>query len=426
MLGSSFVFSPVALSRTVLVAFFSVFAIPFASDASAQVTADTSLESDSAAVTVRIDTIDGQSIVGRLRGLSDQGAVIVVDGDEASPRMLPLDQIMVAQRLNPPASTPTVSRVGLAGGSRVAIESITADGTTATLAVRGGKPMAVPLKRLRWVRFRAPSAAVDPQWLGLVETPRTSDTLVVRRQGDSIDEVAGVVMAIGAEAVTFNLDGDEMRAPIARLEGLLLATPAGEEAAGDGAVTVDDVSGSRWVATEILPGGDADKRGDTVRLRLGDGAEYRLPLAAISKIELSGSVDFLATGEPVEMRYVPMVSIGLSPELAGQWLGPQRLGNRDLVMRADSHVEYRLDEGFQSLVGSVDFDPAVTAGGQCVVRISLDGKPVWEETFDVSAVSPRGFELPVGGARRVRFEVVAGGDGDLGDTVRFRQPRVTK
>jgi len=34
--------------------------------------------------------------------------------------------------------------------------------------------------------------------------------------------------------------------------------------------------------------------------------------------------------------------------------------------------------------------------------------------------------LPLSGVRRVRFEVVAGDGGDLGDTVRFRQPRMLK
>jgi len=378
-------------------------------------------KSDDNVISVKVSTLDGRTLEGAMSRLGEAGLSLL--GNDSAPQLIPLDQILAIQRINAPATTPPVARAGLSNGTRLSLDSITAAGATANVQIRGGKSLQIPLKQLRWVRFRGPSAGVDPQWLGLIDRARTSDSLVIRRAGDAVDEVAGIVVGIAAESVSFSLDGDTMSAPVSRLEGLLFST-AGDAAAGSskaGPVLVDDIYGSRFVAASIEGG-----ENDTIQLRLGDGVDYALPLDQIAKIELTGSVQFLATLEPVESRFVPLVKIGIAAGLADQWLGPEVAEGRDLILRSTSHVEYRISEGFQTLAGSVDFDSSVTAGGTCIVRLLLDGKVAWEQTLDVGDASIRGFELPIAGVRRVRFEVAAGDDGDLGDTVRLRQPRITK
>src|SRR5690606_41010881 len=49
----------------------------------------------------------------------------------------------------------------------------------------------------------------------------------------------------------------------------------------------------------------------------------------------------------------------LPAELAGRWLGPESQNDRDLILRANSHVEYRVSDGSQMLLGSVEYDPEV-------------------------------------------------------------------
>lgn len=375
------------------------------------------------AIAVRIDTIDGLSKTGTLGGLSGDGVNLL--GDDSTPQVISLAQILCVQRINPPPATPPGSRIGLAGGSRLAIDGVKTEGAAATLRIRGGEKLEVPLKQLRWIRFRNPSAAVDPQWLGLIERQRASDSLVIRRPGDAIDEVAGIVLTIGDDSISFSLDGDTMQAPISRLEGVVFTTTGTDAQSGvgtsQGSVVVNDIFGSRFVATSITGSDDG-----AIDLQLGEQLKYRMPLESISKIELTGSVEFLAMVNPVQSQYVPLVKIGIAPELVGKWLSPEVVDERDLLMRSTSHVEYRLSAGFQTLVGSVDFDPQVSSGGKCIVRILLDGKSVWEQALEVSDLSSLGFELPIDGARRVRFEVSGADDGDLGDTIRLRQPRITK
>lgn len=374
-----------------------------------------------AVINVRVATIDGGTVEGPLRTIGQTDLRLGGEGDAAE-RVIALEQVLSIERLDRGEAAVPAMRAGLAGGSRVALQAVKTEGTTALLAVRGQEPLSVPLKQLRWLRFRAPSPAVDPQWLGLVERPRAADALVIRRPGDVVDEVAGIVLAIGDESVSFDLDGDTIQAPLSRLEGLLFASTAdAAPAPAQGSVTIDDLDGSRWVATALGPGSDSE-----IELHLGNDLVHRLPLERISRMELSGSVEFLAAQPPVETSYAPYLAIGLPAELAGRWLGPESQNDRDLILRANSHVEYRVSDGSQMLLGSVEYDPEVSAGGDCVVRVLLDDQTVWEQTLSVSEQSPRGFELPLNGARRVRLEVDSNGDSDLGDTVRVRQPRMTK
>jgi hypothetical protein len=374
-----------------------------------------------AVVDVRVATLDGNTVEGPLRSLGS--ADVQVGGDATGPaeHIIALDQVLSISRLEPTATTRPAARAGLAGGSRIAISQVSTEGAQAQLAVRNQASLSVPLKQLRWIRFGSPAAAVDPQWLGLVDRPRSADALVVRRPGDAIDEVSGIVLGIGQESVSFDLDGDTMQAPRARLEGLLFASTAADLAADQGKVIVDDIDGSRWVAISLGPGRDGE-----VELNLGSGLLYRLPLDRIEKVEMTGAVEFLAGLPAAAAGYAAHLSLGLPGELATTWLGPESDAGRDLLMRATSHLEVRVPDGSQTLLGSFEFDQRVAAGGNCVVRVLVDSQPVWEQTLDVSDPSPRGFELPLGGARRVRLEVAAGADGDLGDTVRVRQPRMMK
>ncbi len=66
----------------------------------------------------------------------------------------------------------------------------------------------------------------------------------------------------------------------------------------------------------------------------------------------------------------------------------------------------------------------VAKASSVTVRIELDGKTVWEQTLLDAA--PRGFELPLDGARRLAIRVETDGDGELGDTVRIARPRLLK
>jgi len=367
-------------------------------------------------VQVRVTTVDGVTNDVELLRVTNFGLEIEASGNTQN---IAFDNLLSVTRIAPSSITPPVMRAELLNGSRIAINGVTSDGDAAILNLRDQEPLTVPIKQVRWVRLRSSSPAADPQWLGMIDKVRAADVLVVRRAGDALDEVEGFVKSITAKTVTVDLDGEDLPAPIEKLEGILFASSSAESPQGK--ILIEDTSGSRWQAVAITSGKD-----DSFVIELGGGMSHELPLSLLRKIETTGSVQYLGTESPAESSFVSTSKIGLSDELASRWFGVESDSSRDLIMRADSFVEYRLDEQFSAVVGSVQFDPSVTAGGNCAMKILLDGKVVWDQTFDVKDPKPRGYELPIGSARRVRFEVTTAGDGDLGDSLRFRQPRLVK
>ncbi len=367
-------------------------------------------------VEVRVTTVDGVARDAALLAVTETGIEIESSGVK---QRLEMDELLTVTRFNPPPSSSPAMRVELSSGSRIAISELTTNNANATLITRNQAPLTLPLKQIRWIRFRPASPGVDPQWLGMIDKPRTSDVLVIRRSGNSLDEVQGIVKSITDKVVTVDLDGDDLLAPIEKLEGVLFATPATPDEPEP--IIVDDLSGSSWRVVGIKP-----SAATAILLDLGNGLQHELPLDQLRRIETTGSVQFLAMETPAESSYAAVTGLGLNADLANRWFGAQSDASRDLVMQADSRMEYRVDEQFNTLLGSAQFDSSVTAGGKCLLRILLDEKVAWEQTFDVEDPAPRGYELPLEKARRVRIEVQSAGDGDLGDTLRIRQPRLVK
>jgi hypothetical protein len=366
-------------------------------------------------IQVRVTTVDGQTREVTLQGVRKSEVVIESSGNQET---IAIENLLALERVEPSSTTPPTMRVELFGGSRIAAASAASSGSDIELTIPEQPSLQIPLNQVRWLRFRPSSPATDPQWLGMIDNQRTADVLVVRRAGDALDEVQGIVKSITKDSVKIDLDGDDLDAPVAKLEGVLFANSS--SVASSGSVIIEDIQGSRWHAKSLN-----EENAGSLTLEFSEGIKHVLPLDQLSRIETTGAVQFLAKEEPAEDEFSPSTKIGIDPALAKQWLSVGTDGN-DLIMQAESHVEYRLSDQFSTLIGSVQFDPSVSAGGKCSLRILLDDNVVWDQLFDVDDPAQRGYELPIGKARRLRFEVKTGGDGDLGDTLRIRQPRLVK
>lgn len=368
------------------------------------------------AIDVRITALDGTTTDVSLSKI-EAGELVVQDGSTTQRRAL--SEILEVARVDSPTELlPTIS-VELLDGTRLTATSIKIEGGQLTISLVKQPALQVPLKQVRWIRFRTPSTAIDPQWLGMTEKTPSTDTLVIRRAGDSLDEAAGIVKSADEKTVKFDLDGDVLDAPIEKLEGIVFANPLPNT--DDAKVSVQDTHGSRFRVRSV----SGDDHGNVV-LILSDSISHSFPLEQLNKIESTGSLQFLATVPPVETTFQSVSQVGLEPELAKAWFAPQASNDRDIDLTGDAAVEYRVDEGFASLQGSAELDDEVKSGGKCSLRILLDNKVVWDQTFDVTAPEARGFDLPIGKAKRVRFEMKSGNDGDVGDHLRILQPRLVK
>jgi hypothetical protein len=367
-----------------------------------------------AVVPLRATLTDGKSVEGDFAGVAESKLQLNVDDETQS---LAFDELQSVERLEPDedATGPTY-RVTLAGGSKVAAQDVFVVAENLLIEPRRQAKLSVPLKEVLSIRFRAPAPATDPQWLGLLEQKARGDLLAIRRANDQLDPVPGVIESIAGGVVKFAMDGDTIDAPITKLEGIVLgrtATPSKTT------MQVTDHYGSRFSVAKLLP----SKADEPLKLQLSDSVTHSVPVEHLSAIFFSGGMQMLAAVEPAQVDYEGYVQTKLSADLQSTWFAPQADGD-DLVINGEGMIEYRVEDQFTNLAGAVRRDPSVDKAGDVTVEIFVDDQSVWKEVL--TDAQPKGFEVPVDGARRVRFKTDVAADGDLGDKVRITRPRLLK
>ncbi|WP_164101344.1 NPCBM/NEW2 domain-containing protein [Candidatus Laterigemmans baculatus] len=381
-----------------------------------------------AGLAVRVTPVAGEPYAAELEAITAETLTLLVAGESKS---VPRAEITRIEATEPAAiQGPTVS-VGLADGSRLKAEGFRIEGSEATLELRRQEPLEVPVRGLRWVRFRPPSPTIDNAWLGLLGDDRAEDMLVIRRSAETIDQVNGVVIGADATTVRFSVGDQEVPAPVARLEGIVFGGSAAAGEAESSGITVVDTLGSQWAVRSLTLASvanlsAAERAEGVLEMEILDGQQRSLRLDQLDSIRFEGNTQLLAAESPVESQYTPLVQLPIDQPRLLRWLGPRVEGDRDLILRSRSSVTYRVDPKFGAFATRIAPDASVAAGGGCDVRILVDGEVVWNETV-LPSDAPRGVELDLGSARRVTLEVDYGdgeGRSDAGDVIRFIEPRL--
>jgi len=370
---------------------------------------------NSPATEVRLETTSGETISGTWAGNSEAVVRLTVDGDRQE---VPLEQLV---SLHPVSEVPQTdgppTAVTLADQSTINARQQTLADETLRIEPLGQPAIEMPLNRVRSIRFRRGTATTDPQWLGLLEKEHRSDVMVIRRGNEQLDPIEGVVVGMDAQTLKFELDGDPIDAPLDRLEGVLFRTA--ESDAGRPNVQVFDRNGSVFFASRLEP----STQDDAIELLLPGRVRHTIALEEIDRIVWASGRVLLAQETPADSGYRATINVKLPAELLRRWFAPSAEG-QDLVADPGGFVEYRVEEGFQKLAGSVVRDPEVADRGSVQIRILVDGNVAWEQSLTDD--NPKGFSIDVANSRRVRLEVNSGGDGNVGDRIRFKKPRLLK
>ena len=368
------------------------------------------------ALPVVLETNSGESITGNFVGVGDGTIEIQVDDQVQS---VDFDDLAVLTPASAPAAVgPKSPRVTLVNGSQIAAEAVSLTGDEMIIEPRRQQPLRANVKSVKAIRFRPPSAAVDPKWLGIIASESRGDTLVIRRGDDRVDPQTGIIQGITDGKVAFDLDGSKLNAPIDRLEGVVFGST--ETIANPPRIQIQDIYQSSWLAVKLEPSG----AGEPIVVRLGDSLSHRIPVDQIESIRWSGGTVLLAAESPAVNVVQPYIATNVDASLTESLFAAHTSDGADLIVNGGGSVQYRIEPGYRLLAGAVRRDKAVRLGSQVTVSIDLDDKRVWTETL--SDGQPRGFELSVGDARRITFLVAHAGDGDLGDAVQFVRPRLLK
>ena len=367
-----------------------------------------------AVLPIRISTVDGRKLEGNFHGVKEKA--LVVETNQGVEK-LAFDDLVSIAPVAVSEGTPPKLRVTLAGGSLIAAQSVSLADDILAVELRRQPSLKIPVREVKSVRFRAASASTDPLWLGLLEQAPRADLLAIRRTTGQIDPAPGIVNGIANGKVEFMIDSDSIQAPIEKLEGVVFGAAKAPQQSTD--IQLVDKYGSRWAAMSILPAG---KEGPW-RIKLSNKVTHEVPLDHIESIFWSGGFKLLASQTPAESTYEAYLKTAVSPKLLNDWFKPSA-EDEDIVINGGGAVAYRIDSQYKTLAGAVRRDPLVNKAGEVTVKILLDDEVVWNQTIDDA--SPRGFELPINKARRVKFVAESGDDGDAGDIVRITRPRLLK
>lgn len=368
-----------------------------------------------AVLPVVVETNDGNKIHGELSGFTADALLLNEAGKTTTVPFIDLSSMRPTEADGRVAPQ---KQVALTNGSRIFVTDLKLNDDGLFIEPRRQDSLLLPINRVRAIRFRRSTAETDAQWLGLVNSEHRGDTLVIRRPGNKLDPQQGVILSITSETVEFNLEGTTVNAPTIQLEGIIFG--GSEEINETPSIRVTDIYGSNWAVTGIKP----NQEGQPLTMQLDGQTEHAISLDQIARIDWSSGISILAMEKPVTSSFRSYLPTKLDPSLLNRFFGPQSDQESDLIVNSGSMIEFRIGPEYQTVAGTVQRNPSNGKASKLAVNVKLDGKVVWTQTL--SDATARGFEIDVNEARRVIFEVENGGDGNLGDTVRFSRPRLLK
>lgn len=380
---------------------------------------------------VKITGLDGNSIDGQLRSISSGQVTVETAGGAQS---LALDAVMAidlisgdAKSSDPALAVADAGQIWMHDGSRVAASAVTRTAQDFLFDSPVLGEQSLPAEAVRAVRLAVDDKSLTSQWQTFLQRDGQKDLLIVpKRDGSGLDFLAGIVSAISTEQVSFLLDGDTIPVPIARVYGVVFASPV--ERSNKPQSVVQLRSGDQLAAKAIL------FDGAQFRITSSWGSEVRLNTDVIRRIDFSsGRIQYVSDLEPLREEFDGIDPDGslfsglIDPATARMMYGPRRDSTMDprqkirlrnrrfdkgLCLHSRTTLSYALDRNYESLeaIVGVDDEVAFNQVSQVSLKISADGEVVFEKVFQTDE-DPVNLKLPMAGVSTLTI-LVDYADGD--------------
>ncbi len=391
-----------------------------------------------AAVGPQFETAAGPGAkVGTLVGVSENGVTLATSLGKVE---LPADEVIELRRhgdaqFRPP---PGAMHVEFVDKSQLMTREFRVEKSTAMLAVFGSDTIQVPTAWIANVRFQEQPAKIAEQWAEIVGTPRTTDSLVLRKQ-NALDYLSGVIVEVNADVVKFETDGEKFDVKRSRVEGLIYAA-ARRGLTKASLCTVVDTAGSRYEAESMALADGA------LAVVTPAGLKTSIPLDRLDRLEYK--VEYLSDLKPESIEQLPYLAIPkVAPSFESRFHrprfnaalepGPLRLAGttytKGVSLYTRTELVYRLPEKYSRLAAVVGLDPSESHTGSVRLVISGDdkssaeksgtGKVLFDRIIQGSEVVPISVDLA--GVRRLKVLVDFNGD-EISDRVNLCQPRLMR
>ncbi|MEC7598054.1 MAG: NPCBM/NEW2 domain-containing protein [Planctomycetota bacterium] len=370
----------------------------------------------------RIQPIYGESIETPKVAMDEQGMFQL--GERLPQAWTSLRRIVFPQRKTTPSDASWLVQL-VAGGKLWSTTAPKFDGENVQFTTRYGV-VEFPIEQLvGWYRRETLQDSVNssPPPAKLDE-----DQLAVELEGQS-QYLAGLLEAVEDDHFVFTFEGETREIPLARVQGIFMAT-AGLIQPDEGfLVTLTDDS-------QVF-GEPIQWTNEQLTLDLAGLKQIRLPADEITRVEIrSPHLTFLSDVEPesaeVKGLLLPARSWKRDLTVDGHPLTHAPSDNssriqtysKGLGVPSESRITY-LRSDFDRLISHVCLDPAKRGAGDCVVEVLLDGKTVFQKRLTGTSPSTE-IDVPLGSSERVSLAVRFGEKLELADHVNWCDARLIR
>ena len=394
----------------------------------------------------RIDTLDGQSIVGSVNELT-AGQLVVRTAK--GPLALKLSEVRMLSPAEKPAgataltpsdrSTSSAAQhaakpavwVELIDGSRLSGTNCEVKKSTATFTLIDGQKFEILTKWIAQIEF-PPSEGQPLEWPVLPADP-AADLIVVRKK-DDVDLVEGSAGDISAETVNFVVDGENIPVKRAKVLGVVYVHPPGTSAPSEATCLVTDAAGWHVKAKSVtmLVG--------QLQIATTFGPTLTRPWDVVRGVDFSaGRIEYLSDLPAESMQWTSYLDFGDRLAALASYYQPRRdrtLDNRPLrlgkktyakglALSSRTEIVFKIAGKGKQFRATAGIDDSVRDLGHVQLNISGDGRTLYSGKL-TGHTAPVDLDLDVAGVKRLKIVVDFDGGIDVGDYLDLCDARIVK
>jgi hypothetical protein len=385
--------------------------------------------------TFRLNLLDGKTLEGTIVSVSQKQ--LEFKSSSGTEQFL-ADQIKSLQRVETAADSATTRKlpptvVQLRDATILRTNSIELAGKNVTLQLAEAAAT-LPAADVQWIRFRETVAANEPAWQEILAATSKSDRLVVIRAGDSLDTIEGLVQGIDANEVRFNFDGDEIKAPKAKLLGMTFFS-TNKKSYPPAKIKVTTVQGDSIAAIEVEK--TSANGAKSLRIVTAGDISLNLPWNVIEKLDFSaGNLQLAAELLPLSTVSNLDANYPGNLEIAKKLFAPHadRYGTggtsstvpkTDLLFQGSGAITYRVPDGMSRFQTTIAGNPTASLRGWSTIIVQQEEEILFQQSFRPE-VENLSIDIPVVAKRQLTLKTSPENPRQTEDTIWWLQPRFVK
>lgn len=392
---------------------------------------------------VRLTTIEGDTLTGKLVGF-DAEQRLTVAGEDGAAKTFGIDAVRELVREGatpaaPPATGLVLLRSGQSLNARITGSRSDANGLVLLFAVPPARTeIALPLRAIRAVRFADAPRADGDGFDAAARDAATQDRVFAYPRGNQAERIVrrtvevrsfNVDQADQQLRVVVAIEGREQPAlPLRNLYGIVFGQGAAPDPQAGARVTAHLGAGLSFTGSLTALQPEADR----CVLRLDEGAELDLPWQHVQRLSVrSDRLVYLSDLEPTAVEQTPALS------RKWEWLRDRAPLGEGIVLRGTTHrrglvlvprtkLTFDLGGRFDWFEAAVGIDDRAAAVADAIVRVRGDGRILFEADHVKRGVPSLPVKVSVQGVRQLVLETDFGESLDVGDHCAFADARVRR